>query len=84
MPLKRVKSCEFDNLKWLDEKRNCLRTNNGKLDYVNTYIGKAFTSIFFKVSKNIMNNRLIKWTDKNDLNFQYGLRKGHSTTDCIF
>jgi len=53
---------------------------------VNNYRGITLTSIFSKIFSILLDNRLRNWAEKsNNLSeFQFGFRKGKSTTDCIF
>ena len=58
----------------------------GDLSDVNNYRGITLTSIFSKVFSILLDNRLRKWADNNDVihDCQFGFRKQRSTVDCIF
>ena len=53
---------------------------------VNNYRGITLTSLFSKIFSNILDNRLRKWSENNNIlnDCQFGFRKGKSTVDCIF
>ena len=58
----------------------------GDLSDVNNYRGITLTSIFSKVFSILLDNRLRKWAENNDVihDCQFGFRKQRSTVDCIF
>ena len=58
----------------------------GNIDDLNNYRGITLTSIFSKIFSCIIDNRLRQWPEHcNVLNdFQFGFRKGKSTTDSNF
>ena len=53
---------------------------------VNNYRGITLVSCFSKISTGVLNNRLNKWAENNDVlsDSQFGFRKGRSKTDAIF
>ena len=53
---------------------------------VNNYRGITLVSCFSKIFTGVLNNRLNKWAENNDVlsDSQFGFRKGRSTTDAIF
>ena len=53
---------------------------------VNNYRGITLTSLFSKIFSNILDNRLRKWSENNNIlnDCQFGFRKGKSTVDCIY
>ena len=53
---------------------------------VNNYREIILVSYFSKIFIGVLNNRLKKWTESNDVlsDWQVGFRKGRSTTDAIF
>ena len=53
---------------------------------LNNYRGISVQSCLGKLFTRIMNKRLTKWADENNLLFegQYGFRKGRGTVDCLF
>ena len=53
---------------------------------VNNYRGITLVSCFSKIFTGVLNNRLNKWAESNDVlsDSQFGFRKGRSTTDAIF
>ena len=58
----------------------------GDLSDVNNFRGITLTSIFSKVFSILLDNRLRKWAENNDVihDCQFGFRKHCSTVDCIF
>ena len=58
----------------------------GDLNDANNYRGITLTSIFSKIFSILLDNRLRDWSEKSNIltDYQYGFRKGKSTTDCIF
>jgi hypothetical protein len=58
----------------------------GDLNDINNYRGITLTSIFSKFFSTMLDARLRKWAEQNNLlsEFQFGFRKGRSTVDCIF
>jgi len=58
----------------------------GDLNEVNNYRGVTLTSIFAKIFSIMIDIRLRKWADNNNIlnNTQFGFVKGRSTVDCIF
>ena len=58
----------------------------GDLSDVNNYRGITLTSIFSKIFSILLDNRLRKWAENNNVlhDCQYGFRKQRSTVDCIF
>ena len=58
----------------------------GNVDDVNNYRGITLTSIFSKLFSIILDTRLRKWAESNDIlnDFQFGFRNGKSAIDCIF
>lgn len=53
---------------------------------VNNYRGITLVSCFSKIFTGVLNNRLNKWAESNDVlsDSQFGFRKGRSTIDAIF
>ena len=53
---------------------------------VNNYRGITLVSCFSKLFTGILNNRVTKWAENNNIlsDSQFGFRKGRSTTDAIF
>ena len=53
---------------------------------VNNFRGITLVSCFSKIFTGVLNNRLNKWAENNDVlsDSQFGFRKGRSTTDAIF
>ena len=53
---------------------------------VNNYRGITLVSCFSKIFTGVLNNRLNKWAENNDVlsDSQFGFRMGRSTTDAIF
>lgn len=53
---------------------------------INNYRGITLVSCFSKIFTGVLNNRLNKWAENNDVlsDSQFGFRKGRSTTDAIF
>ena len=53
---------------------------------VNNYRGITLLSCFSKLFTGILNNRVTKWAENNNIlsDSQFGFRKGRSTTDAIF
>ncbi|MCG8046600.1 MAG: reverse transcriptase family protein, partial [Candidatus Thiodiazotropha endolucinida] len=53
---------------------------------VNNYRGICLSSIFSKIYSQILESRLRKWSEQNDVlsETQFGFRQQKSTTDCIF
>lgn len=58
----------------------------GNLNDVNNYRGITLTSVFSKIFSTLLDNRLRKWAEDNNLlsDYQFGFRQGKSTIDCIF
>ena len=58
----------------------------GNLNDANNYRGITLTSIFSKIFSILLDNRLRKWAEENDLlpECQFGFRKQKSTVDCIY
>ena len=58
----------------------------GNLNDVNNYRGITLTCILSKIFSTLLDTRLRKWAEANELltDFQYGFRKGRSTVDCVF
>ena len=58
----------------------------GDRNDVNNYRGITVQSCLGKFFTRIMNNRLTKWTDRNNILYegQYGFRQGRGTVDCLF
>ena len=58
----------------------------GNLNDANNYRGITLTSIFSKIFSLLLDNRLRKWAEENDLlsECQFGFRKQKSTVDCIY
>lgn len=58
----------------------------GNLNDVNNYRGITLTSIFSKKFSLLLDNRLRKWAEENELlnDVQFGFRRGRSTVDCVF
>lgn len=58
----------------------------GDLSDVNNYRGITLTSVFSKIFSILLDTRLRKWAESNNLlsDYQFGFRKDKSTTDCIF
>ena len=58
----------------------------GNLNDVNNYRGITFTSVFAKIFSLILDNRLRKWAEDNEIlsDCQFGFREKRSTADCIF
>ena len=58
----------------------------GDKNDVNNYRGITVQSCLGKFFTRMMNNRLSKWADTNDILYegQYGFRSGRGTVDCLF
>jgi len=58
----------------------------GNLNDVNNYRGITLTSIFSKIFSMLIDTRLRKWANDNNVlhDNQFGFVKGKSTVDCIF
>ena len=58
----------------------------GNINDINNYRGITLTSIFSKIFSILLDNRLRKWSEENNLlsDLQYGFRKNRSTIDCVF
>ena len=58
----------------------------GNLNDVNNYRGITLTSIFSKILSMVIDTRLRKWANDNNVlhDNQFGFVKGKSTVDCIF
>ena len=58
----------------------------GNPNDVNNYRGITLTSVFSKIFSLLLDNRLRKWSENNNIltDFQFGFRKDKSTVDCIF
>ena len=58
----------------------------GNLNDVNNYRGITLTSIFSKIFSILLDTRLRKWAEDNNLltDVQFGFRKQRSTIDCVF
>ena len=59
---------------------------NGNLNDVNNYRGIILTSIFSKICSMLIDTRLRKWANDNNVlhDNQLGFVKGKNTVDCIF
>ena len=55
-------------------------------DDVNNYRGITLVSCFSKIFTGVLNNRIMKWAEENDIlsDAQFGFRKNRSTVDAIF
>ena len=53
---------------------------------VNNYRGITLVSCFSKIFTGVLNNRIMKWAEENDIlsDAQFGFRKNRSTVDAIF
>ena len=53
---------------------------------VNNYRGVTLVSCFSKILTGVLNKRLAKWAENNNMSSdsQFGFRRGRSTTDAIF
>ena len=53
---------------------------------VNNYRGISLSSIFSKIFSQVLDSRLRKWAEQNNLlmDYQFGFRQQKSTIDCIF
>ena len=58
----------------------------GDLSDANNYRGITLTSIFSKIFSIMLDNRLRKWAESNDIihDCQYGFRQKRSTVDLVF
>jgi hypothetical protein len=58
----------------------------GNADDINNYRGITLTSVFSKLFSILLDIRLRKWAESNNLitDYQYGFRKDKGTVDCIF
>ena len=58
----------------------------GNLNDLNNYRGITLTSIFSKIFSLVLDNRLRKWAEENDLlnDVQFDFRQERSTCDCVF
>ena len=58
----------------------------GNLNDVNNYRGITLTSIFSKIFSLLLDSRLRKWAEENNVlsDFQYGFRNDRGTIDCVF
>ena len=59
---------------------------SGDQGEVNNYRGITLISVICKLFTKIMNSRLNKWAEKNNVltEAQFGFRQGRGTTDCLF
>ena len=64
----------------------CPLYKSGNIHDVNNYRGISLTSNFSKIFTKILNNRLVKWAEDNNLLYenQAGYWKGYTTADHIF
>ena len=58
----------------------------GDKNNVDNYRGIMLTSIFSKIFSQLLNNRLTKWSEDNNIlsDNQFGFRQHRSTIDCVF
>ena len=61
-------------------------TEKGNLSDLNNYRGITLTSIFSKIFSLLLDKRLHKWAEDNELlnDAQFGFRQERSTVDCVF
>ena len=61
-------------------------TKKGDMNNVDNYRGIMLTSIFSKICSRLLDNRLRKWIESNNIltESQFRFRQNKSTVDCIF